>query len=90
MAIVRSLSGRTNQAFRSLGVIVGWWRDRTGNLSVSKSDVGLISRMLMQASMASYAVTNQVVLGRAFANNHFAGHGPETIKLFSQLWDARD
>ena len=26
----------------------------------------------------------------AFANNHYAGHGPETVRLFSQLWDARD
>jgi uncharacterized protein YecE (DUF72 family) len=26
----------------------------------------------------------------AFANNHYAGHGPDTVKLFSQLWDARD
>jgi len=26
----------------------------------------------------------------AFANNHYAGHGPETIRLFSQLWEARD
>ena len=26
----------------------------------------------------------------AFANNHYAGHGPDTVRLFSQLWDARD
>jgi uncharacterized protein YecE (DUF72 family) len=26
----------------------------------------------------------------AFANNHYAGHGPDTVRLFSQLWDARN
>jgi uncharacterized protein YecE (DUF72 family) len=26
----------------------------------------------------------------AFANNHYAGHGPDTVRVFSQLWDARD
>lgn len=25
----------------------------------------------------------------AFANNHFAGNGPATVKLFTQLWDKR-
>ena len=25
----------------------------------------------------------------AFANNHYAGHGPATVKLFHDLWDKR-
>ena len=25
----------------------------------------------------------------AFANNHYAGHGPATVKLFSELWDRK-
>jgi uncharacterized protein YecE (DUF72 family) len=25
----------------------------------------------------------------AFANNHYAGHGPATVKLFQELWDAK-
>ena|SRR5580704_8431515 len=25
----------------------------------------------------------------AFANNHYAGHGPATVKLFSELWDKK-
>jgi hypothetical protein len=23
----------------------------------------------------------------AYANNHYAGHGPATVKLFTDLWD---
>jgi uncharacterized protein YecE (DUF72 family) len=26
----------------------------------------------------------------AFANNHYAGHGPETVRLFLKLWGERD
>jgi hypothetical protein len=26
----------------------------------------------------------------AFANNHHAGHGPDTVRLFCQVWEARD
>ena len=25
----------------------------------------------------------------AFANNHYAGHGPGTVKLFVDLWDKK-
>jgi hypothetical protein len=25
----------------------------------------------------------------AFANNHYAGHGPTTVKLFTDLWDKK-
>jgi len=25
----------------------------------------------------------------AFANNHYAGHGPATMKLFWELWDKK-
>ncbi len=25
----------------------------------------------------------------AFANNHYAGHGPATVKLFMDLWDQK-
>jgi uncharacterized protein YecE (DUF72 family) len=34
-------------------------------------------------------VTNKKVLKMfAFANNHYAGHGPATVKLFMDLWAA--
>jgi hypothetical protein len=25
----------------------------------------------------------------AFANNHYAGHGPATVKLFMELWNMK-
>ena len=25
----------------------------------------------------------------AYANNHYAGHGPATVKLFMDLWDKK-
>ena len=25
----------------------------------------------------------------AYANNHYAGHGPDTVKLFWDLWKAK-
>jgi len=33
--------------------------------------------------------TKKIVKLFAFANNHYAGHGPATVKLFTQLWDKK-
>jgi uncharacterized protein YecE (DUF72 family) len=33
--------------------------------------------------------TKKILKMFAFANNHYAGHGPATVKLFTDLWDKR-
>ena len=33
--------------------------------------------------------TKKVLKLFAFANNHYAGHGPATASLFQKLWDKR-
>ena len=33
--------------------------------------------------------TKKVLKLFAFANNHYAGHGPATVRLFTELWDKR-
>jgi uncharacterized protein YecE (DUF72 family) len=36
-----------------------------------------------------YQVKKRGVLIYAYANNHYAGHAPATIKQFQQLWQAK-
>jgi uncharacterized protein YecE (DUF72 family) len=36
-----------------------------------------------------YQMRKRGVIVFAYANNHFAGHAPATIKQFQQLWQAR-
>ena len=33
--------------------------------------------------------TKKIVKMFAYANNHYAGHGPATVKLFTDLWDRK-
>jgi uncharacterized protein YecE (DUF72 family) len=33
--------------------------------------------------------TKKILKMFAYANNHYAGHGPATVKLFTELWDKR-
>jgi uncharacterized protein YecE (DUF72 family) len=33
--------------------------------------------------------TKKIMKMFAYANNHYAGHGPATVKLFTELWDKR-
>jgi hypothetical protein len=36
-----------------------------------------------------YQIRKRGVTVYAYANNHYAGHGPATIKQFRTLWQAR-
>jgi uncharacterized protein YecE (DUF72 family) len=51
--------------------------DRTGDL---KNWVNLLKEMVNSKKIRKLF---------AFANNHYAGHGPGTVKLFMDLWDKR-
>jgi hypothetical protein len=33
--------------------------------------------------------TKKILKMFAFANNHYAGHGPATVELFTDLWDKK-
>ncbi len=51
--------------------------DRTGDL---KNWVDLLKEMVNNKKIRKLF---------AFANNHYAGHGPGTVKLFMELWDKK-
>jgi uncharacterized protein YecE (DUF72 family) len=51
--------------------------DRTNDL---KNWVDLLREMVMNKKLRKLF---------AFANNHYAGHGPATVKLFMDLWDQK-
>jgi uncharacterized protein YecE (DUF72 family) len=51
--------------------------DRTSDL---KNWVDLLREMVMNKKLRKLF---------AFANNHYAGHGPGTVKLFMELWDKK-
>jgi hypothetical protein len=36
-----------------------------------------------------YQIMKRGVLIYAYANNHFAGHGPATIEIFRTIWQAK-
>jgi uncharacterized protein YecE (DUF72 family) len=36
-----------------------------------------------------YKITGRGVPVFAFANNHYAGHAPATVKLFQELWEKK-
>jgi len=37
----------------------------------------------------SFLSNSKVLKIFAFANNHYAGHGPATVKLFRDLWNEK-
>jgi len=49
-----------------------------------KSDLGNWVEVLKQMMN-----TKKIVKLLAFANNHYAGHSPATVKLFSELWNTK-
>jgi uncharacterized protein YecE (DUF72 family) len=51
--------------------------DRTNDL---KNWVDLLREMVMNKKLRKLF---------AFSNNHYAGHGPGTVKLFKDLWDKK-
>ena len=71
---------------------VRWLGDRKGiEKQTTTWDKAIVDR--------SVDLTNWVALFRtfvarnlkifAYANNHYAGHGPATVKLFTELWDRK-
>jgi uncharacterized protein YecE (DUF72 family) len=71
---------------------VRWLGDRKTIEAATKTwDKAFISR---EAELGNWVVilkkmvnTKKILKMFAFANNHYAGHGPATVKLFTQLWD---
>jgi uncharacterized protein YecE (DUF72 family) len=73
---------------------VRWLGDRKGIESVTKTwDETVVNR---RADLGHWAdLLRQFVEKRkglkvfAYANNHYAGHGPHTVKLFRELWNKK-
>jgi len=71
---------------------VRWLGDRTGIEKLTETwDKTIIDRT---ADMKNWVElfkqmvhTKKVLKLFAFANNHYAGHGPATVRLFTDLWD---
>lgn len=71
---------------------VRWLGDRKGIEAETKSwDKVIVDRksdLKNWAEVLKQMVNTKKILKLfAFANNHYAGHGPATAKLFEQLWD---
>jgi uncharacterized protein YecE (DUF72 family) len=71
---------------------VRWLGDRKGIEELTKSwDKTIVDR---RADLRDWVVAFQKFVARnikifAFANNHYAGHAPATVKLFRELWDRK-
>jgi uncharacterized protein YecE (DUF72 family) len=71
---------------------VRWLGDRKGIEAETKTwDKTIIDRksdLKNWVDVLKQMVNQKKILKMfAFANNHYAGHGPATVKLFTQLWD---
>ena len=68
---------------------VRWLGDRKGiELETKVWDKTIIDRSdaLKKWVKFFHSITQKVDI-YAYANNHYAGHGPATVKLFQELWD---
>jgi uncharacterized protein YecE (DUF72 family) len=70
---------------------VRWLGDRKGIEAETKTwDKTIINRTTDMKNwvevLRQMVNTKKILKMFAFANNHYAGHGPATIKLFTQLW----
>ena len=71
---------------------VRWLGDRKGIEELTKSwDKTIVDR---RADLKDWVEAFQKIVARnikvfAYANNHYAGHGPATVKLFLDLWKER-
>jgi uncharacterized protein YecE (DUF72 family) len=73
---------------------VRWLGDRKGIEAVTETwDKTVVDR---RAELLRWAdLLRQFVEKRrglkvfAYANNHYAGHGPQTVKLFRELWEKK-
>jgi uncharacterized protein YecE (DUF72 family) len=73
---------------------VRWLGDRKGIEEQTKSwDKTIVDRkpeMKNWVELFRSMMTNKKVLKIfAFANNHYAGHGPATVRMFWELWDEK-
>jgi uncharacterized protein YecE (DUF72 family) len=72
---------------------IRWLGDRKGIERLTKSwdktiyDVG--PRLREWVGVVNKAVQRKIQV-MAFANNHFAGHGPATVRVFQELWSQRE
>jgi uncharacterized protein YecE (DUF72 family) len=70
---------------------VPWLGDRKGMETLTTTwDKTIINRtddLLNWAELIRQFVSNLKVY--AYANNHYAGHGPGTVKLFWDIWEKK-
>jgi hypothetical protein len=66
-----------------------WLGDRNGIEKITTTwDKTVVDR---RADLANWVDVFRTFVARnlrvfAYANNHYAGHGPATLKLFQELW----
>jgi uncharacterized protein YecE (DUF72 family) len=71
---------------------VRWLGDRKGIEKLTKTwDKTIVDRKPQLASWVDYLqpIKRRGVTVYAYANNHYAGHGPATVAQFLKLWDAK-
>ncbi|MGH9326147.1 MAG: DUF72 domain-containing protein [Terriglobia bacterium] len=71
---------------------IRWLGDRKGIEEVTKTwDKVVVERTVQLSSWVDYCyqITRRGVTIFAYANNHYAGHGPATVAQFISLWKAR-
>ena len=73
---------------------VRWLGDRKGIEAETKTwDKTIINRTADMKNwvevLRQMVNTKKILKMFAFANNHYAGHGPATVKLFTELWDKK-
>ena len=73
---------------------VRWLGDRTGIEKLTGTwDKTVIDRTADMKSLVElfkqFVHTKKILKLFAFANNHYAGHSPATVKLFADSWDKR-
>jgi len=66
-------------------VVGGPERDRGKNDNLGQGDCGSPSDLFEWVGILKKMHERRVMI-LAFANNHFAGHGPSTVELFRKLW----
>jgi uncharacterized protein YecE (DUF72 family) len=72
---------------------IRWFGDRKGIEKQTKTwDKTIVDRRADLQEWVKYChqIVRRGVRVYAYANNHYAGHGPATIKLFHDLWSAKE
>jgi len=71
---------------------IRWLGDRKGIEEVTKTwDKTIVDRSseLTEWANVVYKICSGGIPVFAYANNHYAGHAPATIRLFQQIWDSQ-